>query len=104
MNRNAIGAGIGFTALTVGMSILFVTNDSMIKIAGGGMAFIGIALCLISYKLAIDDDRKEVTKMAYEMDGIRTIISEIKNMNSNISELANEIRQERNERNNKPKQ
>lgn len=104
MNRISIFAGLGALGVTVGMSVLLVSDDSIIRIGAAVMAFLGVFVCAISYKLARDNDEKELEKKLFDIDVSATTLQILNEMNKNISDLLDEIRQDRNERNNKESQ
>jgi hypothetical protein len=89
---------IGTTGLVVGMTIEFTSTDEITKIASAIIAILGLIVCGITYRLIIIDEHKEFDKERIEFLRSTSIISELKDMNINITVLIREIREDRNER------
>lgn len=97
MSRHVITVSIGAMGIVVGISIMVASNDQSSKVAGAIIAFLGMAMCAWSYKLALDDDHREIDKQRDEVRSAKEMVSELKDMNRNISGLVEEIRKDRNE-------
>lgn len=102
MNRINAMLAMGIASLTIGITILYAANatDQLLRGVSVGLAILGMALCLLSYRMAIDDDRREFAKSLYEIESTRLMVTrmtemlaELKRMNDNTTTLINELRQ-----------
>ena len=90
MNRSVIGMAGGSAAVIIGVTIQLINPKS--TLAGGIIGLLGLVACVWSYIDGGIDDREE---RKWRNDSL----SEMKTSNKNISDLVNEIRQDRIERN-----
>jgi hypothetical protein len=89
----AISIPTGLTLFIIGIS----DKDNVMQNGGIGMVLLGFLALFVSLYYLWKKDRKEDLKFY-------ALIKELRNVNNNMSDFINEIRQERNERNNnKPK-
>jgi hypothetical protein len=106
VNRSAYAISFGGVAIAVGITIMLF--DEPHKIWGGIIALLGIGMCYWSYTQIGAEEWKELKRQRDARNLGKDILSEIEDVNKNISNLVEEIRKDRtqkeNEKLNKDKQ
>lgn len=92
-----ISIPLGFTVLFIGAN----EKDISLKIAGVSFIVLGIVFWILATKATRIRERIEKAKFEVQIQELRTIRNGITTV---ITELITEIREDRNERNNQPKQ
>lgn len=98
MNRINIFATMGFTGIAVSMTLLVSSENPGTKFWAMVLGIFSLVMVYSALSISGKADRKEMAIKLHEIKASETMISELKDINTNISELINEIRQDRNER------
>jgi hypothetical protein len=94
---------MGFTGIAVSITLLVASGKPDIKLWAMILGIISLIMVGLAFYLSREVDCKEIEIKLHEIKISETTISELKSININIGKLLNEIKQERNERNNRDK-
>ncbi len=99
MSRNVVTVSIGAMAILAGISMSLVPNlGDFAQLVMVILTFGGLVVCAISYGQAHKDDWRELNRQRAEFNQANEVLSELKSMNKSISDLAEEIRTDRKNR------